>query len=93
MKNSKIESLRKELYKINKGIVMLIKKRNKITRKIFQIKKKHHLPKLDRKQELDILDDAEKQARKNGITPSRARAIVSLFIEEGKIKNQKILKR
>ena len=91
MENSKIGSLRREIYKINTEIVVLLKKRSTLTGKIFQLKDNQKTPRIDKKQEKEVLKDIAKKAKKHRINTSRAKSIVRLFIKESK--NQNILKR
>lgn len=76
--------MRKKLDKITDGLMGLLSKRKKLVLKVAELKRKNKAPVLDVKREKEMLQRAEKIAKKKGLSPILVRKIMKLLIEDAK---------
>ena len=85
-----LDELRREVRDINGEILQLIRKRLEITEKIGKEKKKKGIPLKNWEVEKEVIEDAEKTARRIGLSSSLAKRIMQPLIEESCIQQEKL---
>lgn len=81
MKGNKLEKLRKEIDKIDNGIVKLFAKRFQVVGKIGEFKKENNMPVVDSDRFKSLLDKVKREAINNNISADFIEDVYNLIHE------------
>lgn len=87
-----LTKIRKEIDKIDKDLLKLFKKRNKLAEKVGKIKKKHKLPIFHKSRESDISKKLDKFAKQHGLRKTFLQKVWKAMIDESKEIQKKVNK-
>jgi len=76
----KIKKYRKQIDKIHQKMIILIAERNRISKKIYRLKEKIDLPKIDIKREKEMVESAKKIAKRLKIKEKTVVKIMKILI-------------
>jgi chorismate mutase len=79
-----LEKFRKEIEKTNLQILRLLAKRNKISKKIGEYKKKNKIPITDKKQEKKVFAKIKVQSKRLGLNQRFTKDVFKKIVKESK---------
>ena len=87
-----LTKVRKDIDKLDKELLKLLKKRTKLVERVGLIKKKHKMPIFNKTRELEIDKKLDKFAKEHGLRKTFLQKIWKNLIDEAKVIEKKVKK-